>query len=222
MTAADAADAVIEYLGGLIERKRRVHTGDLLSDLVSAHDVNDQLTETELISTAYLLLIAGHETTLNAIGNGTLHLMRNLEQWEALRNDSSLIPDAVEEFLRLESPLKHAIFRCATESLSIGGIEIPAGDFVLLALASANRDPQRFDDPDALDVRRPTIGHVAFGHGIHHCLGEPLARIELQVAFSALLDAFPAMRLAVAPEDLRWLTSTIIRGLRSLPIRLNG
>ncbi|WP_143837656.1 cytochrome P450, partial [Nocardia seriolae] len=91
-----------------------------------------------------------------------------------------------------------------------------------LALASANRDPQRFDDPDALDVRRPTIGHVAFGHGIHHCLGAPLARIELQVAFSALLDAFPAMRLAVAPEDLRWLTSTIIRGLRSLPIRLNG
>lgn len=219
---ATATAEVVEYLGELIERKRRVPTDDVLARLVSAHDVDNQLTGVELVSTAYLLFIAGFETTLNALGNGTLHLMRNLDQWEALREDRSLLPGAVEEFLRLESPLKHASFRCATESLAIGDVEIAAGDFVLLAIASANRDPRRFDDPHSLDVRRPTDGgHLAFGHGIHHCLGAPLARVELRVAFDALLDAFPAMRLAVAPEELRWRTSTIIRGLHSLPVRLN-
>ncbi|MER8070761.1 cytochrome P450 [Streptomyces sp. NPDC094034] len=220
--AAAAATGVLTYLGELIERKRRTPTNDILTALVSAHDVDNQLTEIELVSTAYLLFIAGFETTLNALGNGTLHLMRNLDQWEALREDRSLLPGAVEEFLRLESPLKHASFRCATEPLNIGDVEIPAGDFVLLAIASANRDPQRFDDPHALDVRRPTDGgHLAFGHGIHHCLGAPLARVEVRVAFGALLDAFPAMRLAVDPEELRWRTSTIIRGLHALPVRLH-
>ncbi|MCS7476990.1 cytochrome P450 [Umezawaea endophytica] len=219
--AAAAATAVAGYLGELIERKRRVSSDDVLSALVSARDVDDRLTETELVSTAYLLFIAGFETTLNALGNGTLHLMRNLDQWEALREDRTLLPGAVEEFLRLESPLKHATFRCATEPLGIGGVEIPAGDFVLLAIASANRDPQRFADPHVLDVRRPAAGHLAFGHGVHHCLGAPLARVEALTAFGALLDAFPAMRLAADPEDLRWRNSTIIRGLDSLPVRLN-
>ncbi|MEU4804997.1 cytochrome P450 [Actinosynnema sp. NPDC023587] len=219
--AAAAATAVAEYLGELIERKRRATTDDVLTALISAHDVDDRLTGTELVSTAYLLFIAGFETTLNALGNGTLHLVRNPDQWEALREDRSLLPGAVEEFLRLESPLKHATFRCATESLSIGGVEIPAGDFVLPAIAAANRDPQRFGDPHALDVRRPVTGHLAFGHGVHHCLGAPLARVEVQVAFDALLDAFPTMRLAVDPDDLRWRNSTIIRGLDSLPVRLN-
>lgn len=219
--AAAAATAVAGYLGDLIERKRHVTTDDVLTALVSAHDVDDRLTGTELVSTAYLLFIAGFETTLNALGNGTLHLMRNLDQWEALREDRSLLPGAVEEFLRLEGPLKHATFRCATESLSIGDTEIPAGGFVLLAIASANRDPRRFGDPHALDIRRPAAGHLAFGHGIHHCLGAPLARVELRMAFGALLDAFPAMRLAVDPGELRWRNSTIIRGLDSLPVRLN-
>ncbi|MEU0085906.1 cytochrome P450 [Streptomyces sp. NPDC006274] len=218
---AAASTAMIEYLGDLIERKRRTPTDDVLAALVSARDVDDRLTETELVSMAFLLFIGGHETTVNTLGNGTLHLMRNLDQWEALRQDRSLLPGAVEEFLRLESPLKHATFRCATEDLRIGDTEIPAGDFVLLALASANRDPERFGDPHTLDVRRPTGGHVAFGHGIHYCLGAPLARMEAQIAFGALLDTFPAMRLAVDPEDVRWRTSTLIRGLHSLPVRLN-
>ncbi|CCH32294.1 cytochrome P450 [Actinosynnema sp. NPDC047251] len=218
--AAAAATAVAEYLGDLIGRKRRAATDDVLTALISAHDVDDRLTGTELVSTAYLLFIAGFETTLNALGNGTLHLMRNRDQWEALRADRRLLPGAVEEFLRLESPLKHATFRCATESLSIGDVEIPAGDFVLPAIAAANRDPLRFGDPHALDVRRPAAGHLAFGHGVHHCLGAPLARVEAQTAFGALLDAFPAMTLAVDPEDLRWRNSTIIRGLDSLPVRL--
>ncbi|SDP68686.1 cytochrome P450 family protein [Lentzea jiangxiensis] len=219
--ATAAATAVAEYLGELIGRKRRGTADDLLTALVSARDVDDRLTETELISTAYLLFIAGFETTLNAVGNGTLHLMRNLPQWDALREDRSLLPGAVEEFLRLESPLKHATFRCARESLTVGDVEIPAGDFVLLAIASANRDPERFADPHALDVRRSATGHLAFGHGVHHCLGAPLARVEAQMAFGALLDAFPAMRLAADPEDLWWRNSTIIRGLDSLPVRLN-
>ncbi|MEV7866601.1 cytochrome P450 [Streptomyces sp. NPDC088124] len=220
--AAAATTEVVAYLGELIARKRRAPTGDVLSAVVSAHDVDNRLTDIELVSTAYLLFVAGFETTLNALGNGTLHLMRNLDQWEALRADRSLLPGAVEEFLRLESPLKHASFRCAKEPLTIGGVEIPAGDFVLLSIASANRDPRRFEDPHALDVRRPTDGgHLAFGHGIHHCLGAPLARVEVRAAFGALLDAFPAMRLAADPEELRWRNSTIIRGLHSLPVRLN-
>lgn len=220
--AATATTEVVEYLGELIERKRRVPDDDVLAALVSAHDVDQRLTDVELVSTAYLLFVAGFETTLNALGNGMLHLLRDLDQWEALRQDRSLLPGAVEEFLRVESPLKHASFRCAAQDLTIDGVEIPAGDFVLLAIASANRDPQRFDHPHALDVRRPTDGsHLAFGHGIHHCLGAPLARVELRVAFGALLDAFPGMRLAVDPEELRWRTSTIIRGLHSLPVRLN-
>ncbi|MDT7786182.1 MAG: hypothetical protein QOF58_4601, partial [Pseudonocardiales bacterium] len=143
--AAAAATAVAEYLGELIDRKRRAAGDDVLSGLVAARDVDDRLTETELVSTAYLLFIAGFETTLNALGNGTLHLLRNPGQWDALREDRSLVPGAVEELLRLESPVKHAIFRCAKESLRIGDAEIPAGDFVLLAIASANRDPRRFD-----------------------------------------------------------------------------
>jgi cytochrome P450 len=219
--ATAAATAVAEYLGELVERKRRASTDDLLTALVAARDVDDRLSETELVSTAYLLFIAGFETTLNALGNGTLHLLRNLPQWEALRADRTLLPGAVEELLRLESPLKHATFRCATEPVGVGDVEIPAGSFVLLAIASANRDSQRFGDPHALDVRRSAAGHLAFGHGVHHCLGAPLARVEVQVAFNALLDAFPGMRLAADPADLRWRNSTIIRGLDSLPVRLN-
>ncbi|MFD4669584.1 cytochrome P450 [Lentzea sp. NPDC058450] len=218
--ATAAAGAVAEYLGDLVERKRTATTDDILTALVAAHDLDDRLTTTELISTAYLMFIAGFETTLNALGNGTLHLMSHRDQWEALHQDRTLLPGAVEEFLRLESPLKHATFRCATENLTVGDAEIPAGDFVLLAIASANRDPERFGDPHALDVRRPAAGHLAFGHGIHHCLGAPLARIEVQMAFDSLLDAFPAMTLAADPGDLRWRNSTIIRGLESLPVRL--
>lgn len=220
--AATAATEVAAYLGDLVERKRHATTDDVLTALVAAHDVDDRLTHTELVSTAYLLFIAGFETTLNALGNGTLHLMLHRDQWTALRADRALLDNAVEEFLRLESPLKHATFRCATESLRIGDAEIAAGDFVLLAIASANRDPRRFPDPHTLDVRRPAAGHLAFGHGIHHCLGAPLARVEVRMAFDALLDAFPDMRLATDPAGLRWRNSTIIRGLDSLPVHLNN
>jgi cytochrome P450 len=217
-----AAEAVAGYLAGLIERKRHATSDDdLLTALVAAHDVDDRLTTAELISTAYLMFIAGFETTLNALGNGTLHLMSHRDQWDALRDHRSLLPGAVEELLRLESPLKHATFRCAKENLRVGNAHILAGDFVLLAIASANHDPLRFSDPQALDVRRSAAGHLAFGHGIHHCLGAPLARIEVQMAFHSLLDAFPDMTLAVDPVDLRWRNSTIIRGLESLPVRLN-
>ncbi|MET8976724.1 cytochrome P450 [Streptomyces sp. NPDC004539] len=220
--AATATTEVVEYIGALTERKRRAPTDDVLSALVAAHDADDEMTETELVSSAYLLFVAGFETTLNALGNGVLHLLRDPGQWEALRADRSLLPGAVEEFLRVESPLKHASFRCATRDLTVDGTQIPAGDFVLLAIASANRDARRFGDPHTLDVRRPADGgQLAFGHGIHHCLGAPLARLELRIAFDALLDAFPAMSLAADPGELRWRTSTIIRGLHSLPVRLN-
>ncbi|MFJ6141792.1 cytochrome P450 [Kitasatospora sp. NPDC092286] len=218
---AAASTEMIAYLRELIERKRKAPTGDVLSGLVAARDQEDRLSETELISMAFLLFIGGHETTVNTLGNGTYHLLQHLDQWEALRADRSLLPGAVEEFLRLESPLKHATFRCATEALQVGDIEIPAGDFVLISLASANRDAERYPNPQDLDIARPTGGHLAFGHGIHYCLGAPLARLEAQIAFNALLDRFPDMRLAVDPQELGWRTSTLIRGLHRVPVKLN-
>ncbi|AOP46966.1 cytochrome P450 family protein [Streptomyces lydicus] len=219
--AATASAELTGYLRDLIERKRHAPSDDVLSMLVAARDDEDRLSETELLSMTFLLLVAGHETTVNTLGNGVFHLMADRDQWEKLLADRSLLPTAVEEFLRIEGPLKHATFRCATQGVRIGDVDIPAGDFVLLSLASANRDPRRFPRPHDLDVSRADGGHLAFGHGIHHCLGAPLARLEARIAFDALLQRFPGMELAVPPGELRWRSSTLIRGLRTLPVRLH-
>ncbi|GAA3918361.1 cytochrome P450 [Streptomyces lacrimifluminis] len=219
--AAAASATMHDYLTQLVARKRREPAADVLSALVEARDADDRLEENELISMAFLLIIGAHETTANTVANGTLHLMTNLDQWNALLADRSLLPGAIEEFLRLESPLKHATFRCVTEPVQIGDVELPVGAFVLISLAAANRHANRFEgDTQQLDISRPAKGHIAFGHGIHYCLGAPLARLETQIAFNALLDRYPEMRLAAAPADLRWRTSTLIRGLYTLPIRL--
>jgi cytochrome P450 len=220
VTAAASA-AMHGYLTQLIAQKRNTPGDDVLSALVQARDADDRLEENELISMAFLLILAGHETTANTISNGTLHLMTNRSQWDALLADRTLLAGAIEEFLRLESPLKHATFRCVTEPLRIGGIELRAGDFVLISLAAANRHAGHFaGDPQALDIRRPTKGHLAFGHGIHYCLGASLARLEAHIAFTGLLDQYPGMRLAVEPQSLRWRTSALMRGLHELPVRL--
>lgn len=219
--AAAASATMHDYLTRLVASKRDAPGEDVLSALVQARDADDRLAENELISMAFLLIIGAHETTANTVSNGLLHLMTNLSQWEALARDRSLLAGAIEEFLRLESPLKHATFRCVTESLWIGDVELPAGDFVLISLAAANRHSGHFPgDPQVLDIERQTRGHVAFGHGIHYCLGAPLARVEAHIAFSALLNRYPGMRLAADPQDLRWRTSTLIRGLHELPVRL--
>ncbi|MFI1788106.1 cytochrome P450 [Streptomyces olivaceoviridis] len=208
-----------EYLTELIEDKRCAGpTGDLLSDLIrtTAED-GDRLSMDELRGMAYLLLIAGHETTVNLIGNAVLALLTHPDQLAALRADPSLLDKAVEETLRWEGPVETATYRFAAEPLEIAGTRIGRGDDVLVGLTAAQRDGARFTDPDRFDIRRDTRGHLAFGHGIHYCLGAPLARLEAGVALGALLDRAPGLTLDGEPGE--WLPGMLMRGVRSLPVR---
>jgi cytochrome P450 len=228
-----AAMAMAQYLARLVEHKRERPGDDIFSALVHASESEspldpasgtsvDRLDQNELVSMAFLLLVAGHETTVNLIGNGVLALLRNPDQLAALRADPSLISGAVEEFLRFEGPVNLATFRFTTEPVTLGEVTIPADELVLVSLISANRDPERFPDPERLDITRPAGGHLAFGHGIHYCLGAPLARLEGEIAINALLARFPDLRLAEEPQQLRWRESTLLRGLHDLPVRLHS
>lgn len=214
-----AEDALVDLLTGLIDRKRARPADDLLSALVHASDVDDKLSSNELLSTAYLLIVAGYETTVNLIGNGVLALLRNTSQLAALRADPSLMPSAIEEFLRFESPLNTATMRFTAEAIRVGDVEIPAGELVLVALLGANHDSRQFDDPDRLDVSRTPNPHLAFGHGIHHCLGAPLARLEGEIAIGRLLARFERITLD-SNIILQYRHSTLMRGLTALPVRL--
>jgi cytochrome P450 len=215
-----AGEAMYHYFTKLVAAKRAQPADDLVSALIEARDSGDSLDERELIAMLWLLLIAGHETTTNLIASGTLALLANPAELERLRSDPSLLPGAVEELLRYVSPLNHATDRFTLEPVDIGGVTIPAREWVLCATASANRDSGRFDDPDRLDVKRDAGGHVSFGHGIHYCLGAPLARLEGEVAFGALIERFPSLSLAADPATLRWRPSSLIHGLETLPVRL--
>ncbi|KAA2258695.1 cytochrome P450 [Solihabitans fulvus] len=219
-TINEAAGAMAAYMVGLVEAKRAEPGDDMLSALVHASDDGDSLDQNEVVSMIFLLLVAGHETTVNLIGNGTLALLRSPDQLAALRADRSLLPGAIEEFLRFESPVNTATFRFTAEDTKVGDITIPAGELVLVALGGADRDPHKFIDPDTLDITRPATGHLAFGHGIHYCLGAPLARLEAEIAFDKLLTRFPDLRLAVDPHEIEWRTSSIMRGVRELPVAL--
>ena len=212
--------ALIRYFMTLLAAKRREPADDLLSALIAARDDADRLSEDELVSMAFLLLVAGHETTVNLIASGVLALLLNPAELDRLRADPSLIGGAVEEFLRYVSPVSNTTFRQAAETLEIGGARISRGDPVLVALSAANRDPARFGDPDRLELGRDSSGHLAFGHGIHYCLGAPLARLEAEIAFAGLLARFGSIRLAVPANTLRWRPSTLIHGLEALPVRL--
>ena len=216
-----AATAMSAYLRALVAAKRADPAEDLLSALTRPEADGDELTEAELVGMAFLLLVAGHETTVNLIANSVLTLLRDPSQADALRADPSLLPGAVEEFLRYESPVNHATLRYTAEPTEIGGTPIPAGEFVVISLSSANHDDDRFGPAaDTLDVTRAAAGHLAFGHGIHFCLGAPLARLEGQIAIGGLINRFPGMTLAVDVDDLRWRNSTLLRGLEKLPVRL--
>jgi cytochrome P450 len=227
-----AAAEMIEYFSAQTEARRRSAdrgghgmTDDLLSALVQAQDEGDRLSTGELISMVFLLLVAGHETTVNLIASGTLALLLDPAAHARLRADRSLLPAAVEEMLRYTSPVNHATFRFTTEPTQLAGVDIPAGNVVVVGLSSANRDGTRFADPDSFDLDRAQHGeqgggHLAFGHGIHFCLGASLARLEAEIAFGGLLDRFPDMTLAVPESELRWRQSTLIRGLETLPVRL--
>ncbi|WP_433654253.1 cytochrome P450 family protein [Nocardia sp. CA-128927] len=211
-----------QYLAALVQTKQTDPGDDLLSGLTETREDGDQLSEQEIIAMAFLLLIAGHETTVNLIANGTYALLRNESQFRALREDLSGVPAAVEEFLRFDSPVDWATVRYTAEPVQVGDTEIPAGQFVYVALGAANRDPARYHDANELDVNGDTSGHVAFGHGIHFCVGAPLARVEAEIAFTALLQRFPDMTLAPQAAPLQWQPSLLIRGLTALPVRLRG
>ena len=215
-----AAGGMFGYFTSLLAAKRRSPADDLLSALILARDEGDGLSERELYSMVFLLLVAGFETTVNLIASGTLALLSFPAEAKRLRADPSLLPAAVEELLRYANPLNHATERFTVQDVPVGDVVIPAGEWVLVATSSANRDPERFPDPERLDVGRDASGHVAFGHGIHHCVGAPLARLEGEVAIGSLLARFPALSLAVPASRLRWRPSSLIHGLESLPVRL--
>ncbi|MCW0213297.1 MAG: cytochrome P450 [Pseudonocardia sp.] len=199
----EAGQRLAGYLAELIERKRAEPDDALLSALAQvAEDDGDRLSQEELVAMATMLLIAGHETTVNLIGNGVLGLLTHPEQLATLREKPELMANAVEEFLRWDSPVQNAPVRFATEDVEVAGVTIPAGAVVMLGLSAANRDDGRFSEAAALDVGRDAGGHVAFGYGLHHCLGAPLARAEGEVAIGALLAARPELALAVEPAEL--------------------
>ncbi|MFF2020739.1 cytochrome P450 [Streptomyces sp. NPDC058171] len=218
------------YLVELIHRKRETlgaaGDDDLISGLIRASDHGEHLTEGEAAAMAFILLFAGFETTVNLIGNGTFALLTHPEQRALLQRslaeegeDSPLLDTAVEELLRFDGPVEMATWRFATEPLRLGGRDIERGDPVLVVLAAADRDPARFDRPDTLDLTRRDNPHLGYGHGIHYCLGAPLARLEGRAALVTLLRRLPDLQLAAAPEELRWRGGLIMRGLRTLPVR---
>jgi cytochrome P450 len=221
LRALPAALSFVRYLRNLVERHRADPEDDLITALIRAEEAGDKLSEDELLAMAFLLLVAGHETTVNLVASGTLALLEHPEQTERLRREPSLVKPAVEELLRYTSPVELATERYARQDTEIGGRRIPRGGLVLAVLGSANRDERHFEDPDALDLARDPNRHLAFGRGgVHHCLGAPLARMEGQIALNALLRRFPGARLAMAPETLRWRRGLFLRGLERLPLVL--
>src|SRR5437867_689231 len=221
--AAVAASArVARYLTELLARKRAAPGEDLVTDLVRAADRGGTLSEQEMLSTIFQLVVAGHDTTTSLIGNGTVALLLHPEQRDALVTDPALVPHAIEEILRWDAPVPHSTFRYTTQDVVLGGNVIPAFAQVIISLAAANRDPARYDNPETLDITRADTSHLAFGHGIHHCLGARLARLEGMIALTTLHGRFPAMRLAVPRSALRWGhgDGLVLRGLSELPVVL--
>ena len=202
----------------LIARRRAEPSDDLVTALVQAEEARDRLSEDELVGAIFLLLPAGHETTVNLIGTGVLGLLQFPEQFARLRERPELIDTAIEEILRWGNPVEHGTARYALNDLELAGWTIPKGSVVTLLLASANRDEERFADPDTLDIARDPNRHLAFGLGIHYCLGAPLARLEGRIAIQKLVQRFPDLRLATATSQLRWRDTIAVRGLRALPV----
>jgi cytochrome P450 PksS len=206
------------YLRGFFKRRRSDPKDDLVSALIEAEEAGDRLSEDELLAMVFLLLIAGHETTVNLIGNGTLALLEHPDEMERLRRDPSLIKSAVEELLRYTSPVFMSSERYAREDVIIHGLTISRGEMTFGLIGSANRDEAAFDSPERLDITRDPNKHLSFGFGAHYCLGAPLARMEAQIAINTLLERMPRLRLKEPPETLRWRQSLILRGLDALPV----
>ncbi|MEW2574885.1 cytochrome P450 family protein [Streptomyces syringium] len=216
-----------EYFTALVTERRRALRAagddtetqpDLLSALIVASTEDGRLTEQELISTAGLLLVAGHETTVNLIGNGLLALLKDRRQLELLRSRPELLPQAVEEFLRYDGPVERAMLRVATEDVEIGGVLVPKGAIVTVGVASAHRDPARYPEPDRLDITRADRSHLGFGHGIHFCVGAPVSRMEGQIAVGTVLRRLPDIALDESAGPLCWRPTGVLRGLEALPV----
>lgn len=216
--AAQLLQEFVGYLRALFTARRQTPQDDLISALVRAQDAGDQLSEAELFSTVVLLIVAGHETTVNLIGNAVLALLRQPERQRRLAENSSLMEAAVEEFLRYDSPVERALVRWAAQDTVLGGQQIRRGDLVIGVIGSANRDPGHYAQPDRLDLERGAQRHLAFGHGAHYCLGAPLARLEGEIAIGTLLRRLPGLRLAVPESELVWRTVPTFRGLAALPV----
>jgi cytochrome P450 len=205
-----------EFMQGQVARAHEAPGDDMLGMLVREH--GNELSEDELVGVAGLLLVAGHETTANMLGLGTLALLRNPEQFAMVRDDPAAVGSAVEELLRWLSIVPSGIPRTTTTEVTLAGHTIPAGQLVVASLVAANRDSALVSDPDRLDITRGEMGHMAFGHGVHHCLGAPLARMEMTTAFPALLRRFPKLELAVPFEEVGFRPHSFIYGLQSLPV----
>jgi cytochrome P450 PksS len=209
----------IRYLRQFFKVRRRDPRDDLVSALIKAEEAGDKLNEDELLAMVFLLLIAGHETTVNLIGNGTLALLENPKEMSKLRSGPSLVKPAIEELLRYTSPVFMTTERYALEDAVFHGVAIPRGEMTLGVIGSANRDETIFENANELLITRDPNKHLSFGQGIHFCLGAPLARMEAQIAFTTLLRRLPELRLKNSPQSLRWRPSMILRGLASLPVK---
>jgi cytochrome P450 PksS len=212
----------LRYIRKLIRARRAAPRDDLITALVQAEEAGDQLSEDELAAMIFLLLVAGHETTVNLIGNGTLALLRYPEQLAKLRDEPGLIRSAVEELLRYDSPVMTATERFAREDLTVAGVTIRRGEMAFAAIASANRDERQFANPDTLDISREPNKHLSFGPGAHFCVGASLARMEGQIAIGTLLRRTSELCLAVPPEALRWRRGLVLRGMEGLPVRFTA
>ncbi|MEV6416676.1 cytochrome P450 [Kribbella sp. NPDC051718] len=215
----EAATAMLAFIRELIETKRETPSDDLLSDLIAVREGGDRLSQDELTSMVYLLLAAGHETTVSLITNGVHALLRNPDQLALLKSEPERLPAAVEELLRYDGPLQAAIPYAAQAQIQIGDAIIEPGEVIVFALLAANRDPEKYPNADQLDIARDS-SHVAFGHGIHHCLGAPLARLEGRIALGLLFDRFPDLQLAEPDQDPVRNPALIMNAITRLPVRL--
>jgi cytochrome P450 len=216
----EAITLMLGFVHELIETKRTAPADDLLSGLIAARDGGDRLSEDELTSMIFLLLAAGHETTVSLITNGTYALLRHPDQLELLKTEPERLPAAVEELLRYDGPLQAAIPYVAAAPIELAGVRIDAGEVIVFALLPANRDPRKVERPDALDITRRDSAHLAFGHGIHHCLGAPLARLEGRIALGMLFERFPELHLAEPDQDPPRNPSLLMNAIRELPVLL--
>src|SRR5579862_7161918 len=220
--AVEASDGIVTYLGELVDDKRRSPADDLVSVLVAATE-GEALTRQELLSSLFQLVVAGHDTTASLIGNGVVALLDHPGQLQVLLADPGRWPAAIDELMRFTAPVPHATFRVTAEPVTLDGVQIPAHEQVLVCLGAANRDPGRFPAADVLDIGRGDGPNLGFGHGIHYCLGAPLARLEAKIAFETLLSRYPGLQLATGRDALAWTRGDglVLRGLTSLPVVLD-